>query len=107
MNKKEERLKKALGPTVETGKLLKDQPQEFPMSEGEKTQGAILMNEVNQRRVAADQATQAFSEWITMIVRTRGLDPAKWGVNFGLGKILPMLKEEKPEETPPAPPPTD
>jgi hypothetical protein len=62
---------------------------DYPLTDGEKVQMAIMLEKVNGLQAQLNQASQATADLISSIVKARGLDPKKFGVNLAAGKILP------------------
>lgn len=64
------------------------------LTEGERVQMSVMLEKLESLHSQAELVKRAFSELITTIVSSRGLDPQQYGVNIGQGEILP-LEERK------------
>lgn len=64
--------------------------QDYPLTEHEITQVAIMLEKVNTLTAQLDQVNKAFSALIESIVTARKLDTRKFGVNLAAGKILSL-----------------
>uniref|UniRef100_A0A6M3KTZ9 Uncharacterized protein n=1 Tax=viral metagenome TaxID=1070528 RepID=A0A6M3KTZ9_9ZZZZ len=103
-NAKEKRLKavEALGKPPKPVSRQEKQEAERVLTEGEKTQLAVMFEKVNnldnqiaQAQAAVKQVRQGLGEMITGMVAKRGLDVTKWGVNLAQGMILPLEQNGK------------
>ena len=72
------------------------------LTDGEKVQMAVMLEKLQIVETQAKQVRLGLSELITSIVRQRGLDPMKFGVNLGAGRILPIGKDGQGQEPPKA-----
>jgi len=70
----------------------KEQPS-YVLTEGEKVQLSVLFERLNLLNAQLEQIRQGTSELITSIVKARGLDTKKYGVNLAAGRILPVGEE--------------
>lgn len=69
---------------------LTPQVQSLELTEAEKITFGLLLERAQQLQAQSQQVNIAISGQVTQIVRSRGLDPAKFGVNLAAGKILPL-----------------
>lgn len=62
------------------------------LTDAEKVTFGILFERSNTLQQQVQQCQMALSANIRQAVELRGLDPQKFGVNLGVGKILPVDK---------------
>jgi len=103
-NAKDRRLKvvETMGKPPKPVSRQEKQEAERVLTEGEKTQLAVMFekvnnldNTINQAQAAVKQVRQGLGEMITGMVAKRGLDVTKWGVNLAQGMILPLEQNGK------------
>lgn len=67
------------------------------LTEAEKVQMSVLLEKLADLQSQSEQVRRAISALIVSIVSARGLDPKRYGVNVGQGKVLPLDENEKGE----------
>ena len=67
----------------------KPQPQ-MELTEAEKINFSILAEKSQQLQAEFNRVGIAIAGLVGQIVTSRGLDPKRFGVNLGVGKILPL-----------------
>ena len=60
------------------------------LTETERVQVTVLIEKQNELQAQVELVGRAVSSLILTIVSSRGLDPKKYGVNVGQGKVLPL-----------------
>jgi len=70
---------------------------DFPLTEAEKIQLGLLFERIGNLESQLQQYKGALGDLINTVVSKRGLDVKKYGVNLGVGRILPMAESVKQE----------
>lgn len=76
---------------------------DFPLTEAEKIQLGLLFERIGNLEAQLQQYRGALGDLINTVVSKRGLDTKKFGVNLGVGRILPMgepVKQESVKQEP-------
>jgi len=86
------KLANAAGGKVKFADLMKQGALDMDLTEVEKVSFGIVVDRFNQLQQEVQKVNQAIAGMVSNIVLLRGLDPKRFGVNLGVGKIL-LLEE--------------